>query len=178
MLADAEIEPKIEDAGAFVAGDSHEVNVEIRQIDDAALIRATMTAPRMAITCPDGVTLDETADRYLNDPTTVFLGLYDGDEFLGIFLYHMVERLISVHSYLLPAGMGAKGLESARAAIKWVWDRVDSDQMCAVVPSCNTLSLQFAKRLGFKEDARFCDRWQYKGQTCDVLVMGLKRGVK
>lgn len=175
MLANCAENSTIMSAGVSDAGVTHEVKMEIRQIADPKTIRAIMTAPNMAITCPDGVDPETVPDGFLADGGSRFLGAYEGEMLLGMFLARPFGHNLEVHSYILRAGFGPKALEAARAAFQWGKKNLPFCALVTVIPSINEASAAFVKKLGFHEYSRLKGKWPYKGQDYDAVFYGLER---
>lgn len=175
MLACCKEKPTLYSVGVTDAGGNHGVNVDIRQITDETLIRETMTAYNMRITCADGVPMESVPDRFLACGGTKFLGAYDGDEFLGLFIAKPFCHNIEAHSYILPNGYGKRALYAAFAAFEWCKRNMPFTAIVTVIPSVNRFSIRFVEKLGFKEYSRLKDRWAYKGEVCDAVFYGIER---
>lgn len=123
--------------------------VRIQPIEDARLIEATITHPRVWAWVHEDNQPDPTKFRAVVAAPFLYLGVWRGMAFLGLFMVHQVSAIMAeVHTCLLPAAWGQTAIESTRAAMAWVWRNTGLQRLITSVPEDNPLALRLALRSG------------------------------
>lgn len=125
------------------------VSLETRPVYDEALIASVMRHPRVfPHISDDSLPGPESLKVALNE-SLLFLGIYEGDDFHGLFLAHPHNAVCwEVHTCLLPSAWGARANAATQSCARWLWDNTLCERIITAVPDGNTLALNLARRAG------------------------------
>ncbi len=153
--------------------------ITIRQMteQDEALILSTLTHPLVYPRIADDASPPAEAFKVaFNYPNIGYLGAWDGETFLGLWV---VDRrnaaTVEVHTCLLPLAAGSKGLEAANACAAWIWANTDFDRIVTSVPDFNGLALRFAERAGMVRYGENIASYRKGGELHNEILLGLSR---
>lgn len=145
-------------------------------VTEPAAIRQVMIHPKVYKHITDDSAPEPEDFQPRMGPGMVYLGAYDGREFLGIWLF--VERnsvCLEAHTMLLPCAYGERGAAAAKACERWIWEHTPCQRIITEVPSYNLLAYRFAIEAGFKAFGRNLKAWKKDGKLHDLIMLGLSR---
>ena len=106
-------------------------------------------AVRHPAVCP-WVSADETF-TWKDDPRYFALGAFDGEEYLGCFLFEIRNRrLVEAHAALLPSAWGARAKRAGVEAIEWIFGNTGFERIHAAVCVRNRSALAYVERIGMR----------------------------
>lgn len=122
--------------------------IELRRLHDRELIASTLAHPRVYPHVSDDFSPPPSALAELMrgvPDAVVFLGVYRGGDFGGVFMFHPQDNAChEVHVALLPPAWGESAL-CLRLACQWIFDHTACRRVVASVPACNLLALRLAE---------------------------------
>lgn len=120
-----------------------------KRLDDLNLIKQAITHPRTYnAMCDDFSPLREQFAPAIGD-SIHYVGIFDGPEFLGLFLFHPhMQTLWEVHTCLLPNAFGVRAIEATKAAKKWMAANTYCKVIITKIPACNRLAERLAINAG------------------------------
>jgi RimJ/RimL family protein N-acetyltransferase len=148
----------------------------IEPTTDRELIRLAMVHPRVYPSISDDFSPAPQDFQPHIGPGTLYLAVYDGDNYLGCFLFvQWSPVMFEVHTCLLPAAYGAKATEAAKAAAEWMFHHTTCRRIITHVPQYNRLALRFAERAGLTQCGRNYQSYQKDGRLHDLIMLGLSK---
>jgi RimJ/RimL family protein N-acetyltransferase len=106
----------------------------------------------------------------------IYLGVYEGSEFLGLFFLHQQNGICwEVHTCLLPVAWGRSERCTAECA-DWMFSNTDCRRIVTNVPANNPLALRLALRSGMKEYGRNPQSIMKGGVLLDQVLLGMSKG--
>ncbi len=159
--------------------------IQIRQLTDAALIRDTITHPRVW-----GAVTDDGAGRredFAPHQGVHYAGVFEVHEdrsetYLGLWAFaprNTAGACWEVHTCLLPVAYGATALDAARAVERWFWEtHPEATRLVTVVSEDKPLALRFAKRCGMRQWGVNERSTRRGGQLFDEIWLGKTREVE
>lgn len=150
--------------------------VKIQRIHDRELISRTMAHPRVyPHISDDGCPPRQDFAAHLDD-SLIYLGAFDGGEYLGLFLAHPQNLVCyEVHTCLLPSAWGESALLASTACRDWLFSNTPCVRIITNVPDGNDLALSFAKRSGMSEFGRNPKSIQVNGILLDQVLLGISK---
>lgn len=150
--------------------------VRIEPIHDEALIGATLRHPRIFPHIrDDGCPTAASLQIVLSDSLR-YLGVFDGDRFLGLFLAHPHNlALFEVHTCLLPEAWGPTAVEAAKACAAWLYESTPCRRIVTCVPEGNVLALRLARQAGMTEYGRNPRSLLRDGVLLDQILLGMNK---
>ena len=147
--------------------------ITICRIEDSGLIKSAMNHPRVYPHIIDdgciGIEIDV-------NPALLYLGAFDGDEFLGLFLVNRHNFVcFEVHTCLLPASWGDRAHHAARALIAWVFEKTECKRLITNVPQSNALALKFAESAGMVQFGINEGSFQRNGAIESQILLGISK---
>lgn len=153
------------------------MTIRIAPITDMALVRSTITTPHIWDALTDDADGDPSAFNPSPIPTTTWLGAWDEDEFLGMFILRYLSAACGeAHIALLPNCGGFRALRAYRAVMAWAWANTKFSRIIGATPSNNAKALKFVRLAGFIEFGRNPKAWLKNGQLFDLVMTGVNRG--
>lgn len=151
--------------------------MRIEPILDPELVRKTLTSPSVwTAMADDGFVKPEAFVPSLND-WNWFLGVWDGDEYLGMFMVYQVNGIMcEAHVALLPNCGGFRAVKAGELMKAWTWQNTPFKRIITSVPSCNKLGLKYAKLAGLTEHGLNPGSWLKNGQLHDLHLFGVSHG--
>jgi hypothetical protein len=146
---------------------------------DAALIKSVITHPRVYphVTddgCPKVGNFD--ALGAASSPQFHFVCIFDGPEFLGLFMFHQINLVMyEVHTCLLPNAWGERATKAAHLARDWMYQNTPCMKIITHVPRDNVLAFRFAKRCGMKVEGILVKSIQKNGALLDQTILGMEK---
>lgn len=152
--------------------------ITIGQTFDKELIRKAVTSPaNWDAATDDAAPRMEDYEPVLRDDL-VYLAGFDGDEFLGCFIFCRMNAVLwEVHTRLLPAAYGPKARELALMARKWMWEH-GAWRIQTTISSSNQKAIQFAMKSGMDFFGLNHASWGKNGKLEDLLMFGISRPVE
>jgi RimJ/RimL family protein N-acetyltransferase len=99
-------------------------------------------------------------------------------ELLGYWIFHPQNAVCwEVHTCLLPAAWGDRGLAAARVLPEWIWEHTPCRRIITNVPMTNRLALQFAFKAGMKVYGVNESSYLKDGELHDQVCLGISRSV-
>jgi hypothetical protein len=89
----------------------------------------------------------ELQEEWVVNPILTWLAVYDGEEFLGVFLVHGCG-IVEMHTCLLPNAWGIRALLSAKALGLYLFTQTDAEIVISRVADDNKLAQRYATRGG------------------------------
>lgn len=154
-------------------------DVHIQPTDDVALIAQTLRHPRVYPHiiddgCPPA---DEFAAVASETSALSYLGAFEGETFLGLFVVHAHNFVCwEVHTCLLPNAWGSRSIAAARACIEWVFENTTCRRLITAVPAGNELALRLATRAGMVAYGVNPQSIQRGGVLLDQTMLGISKG--
>lgn len=92
--------------------------------------------------CRDYRRVKRLSDRFADDPWRIIVSndchylmeVEDGED-LGVWGFHPCTGGMEIHAVMSEKCRGKRAAESARAAISWVFDNTDTDEVFACIPN-------------------------------------------
>lgn len=143
---------------------------------DVALIRQAIAHPKLyAQLSDDGCPSAEEFDVQLRDGL-IFVAMRDGDEFLGVFLFHPHNHVCyEVHTCLLPVAWGQRALECTKAAAQWMYENTPCQRIVTNVPVYNRLALRLARNSGMEQFGLNPKSFLKNGILHDQIMLGMNK---
>jgi RimJ/RimL family protein N-acetyltransferase len=152
------------------------MNITFKHIDDEQLLTETMRHPRIYphITDDSCPTSENFEAKIL--PGFLYLGVFDDDEYLGLFLVQQHNLVLyEVHTCLLPSAWGARASAAAKAVIRWMFENTTCQRFITAVPEDNPLALRFARNAGMVRYGVNPKSLQRNGILIDQTLLGLNK---
>ena len=143
--------------------------------ENAALIRAIVTHPKVWPHVGDDFTPCADAWRPQFAPYLLYLLAKDGDEVLGVFAYEIRGACWEVHLAMLPGAWGPRASLAWAEMLAWLWAHTPCRRLIASVPAYNRIALHFAKRGGMRQFAVNERSYMKDGVLHDQILLGLSR---
>lgn len=150
-------------------GGAMDSGIEIRQITDPETILKTLQDPHIvSMCCPDDM-VDE-IPSIVSVPGYRFLGVYEGDQYLGLFVAHLLFGEAFLHACLLPSAYGEKAREAGRLLEKWIQKNMNPKRVIAQVADFNPWAVRYVKDMGFSFLGTIHGGWMHQGEEHDSNV--------
>ena len=109
----------------------------------------------------------------LSDPRKFFLMPRPGMLLLARKLAHSI---FEVHQAAIPEVRGPEVVRAGREAVRWLFENVpECHKLVGLTPTWNIHAIASASRVGFLIEGRLHKAAAWRGQMCDVAVLGLTR---
>jgi RimJ/RimL family protein N-acetyltransferase len=149
--------------------------VRIEPLSDQELIRSALLHPRVYPHIKDDAT-PAAEDVELDMSRPMYLGAFDGPEFLGVFVVHQHSHVLhEIHTCLLPNAWGSRSLQSARSVISWVFENTTCRRLITSIPSDNPLALRLAVMAGMVEYGNNPKSILRGGALLDQRMLGISK---
>lgn len=149
----------------------------VEPIQDMKLVRETFTQPHVWAAMSDDGFIDPCDFWPVPRPGTYYLGAWDGDEYLGMFMVYTVNAIMcDAHIAMLKTCGGLRAHRSGKLVIEWIWRNTMFRRIITSVPECNTLGLRFAKLAGLSQFGLNPGSWLKNGQLHDQIELGVSHG--
>lgn len=150
--------------------------IQIERTEDAEMIRAIMTHPRIYPSVADDFFPAPADFKPPIGPGIVYLMAWENGEPLGLFLgFHENAVEMRIHHFILPTAWGKPGQEAARLALEWVWANTAVQKVTGKTPKWNKLALRFARRMGMQTIGNDRNSIQKGGRLWDQIIFGMSR---
>lgn len=149
--------------------------IRVAPIEDMELVRDTLMNPSVWSAfaddgCDSNFAPVQTAHNW-------FLGAWDGDEFLGMFLTSQINAVVcETHVAMLPNCGGRRAVVAGERLKEWIWLNTPFLRITTSAPSCNKLGLKFARLAGLSEFGLNPGSWLKNGQLHDLHLLGVSYG--
>jgi RimJ/RimL family protein N-acetyltransferase len=153
--------------------------LHLKMIHDPELLRSIMMNDHMRRMClPWDMNAEDIFRLVCSSADYIFLGCYDGDECLGMFLLHPTEDVesIGIHVCMLPGAYGPKAKQFGDMCIQWVKDKTAASCLLAMIPDFNRAAVHYVKKFMFREQGRIPSHWLHGFQYWDttVYILGVR----
>lgn len=151
--------------------------MHILTLHDVDRITETLRHPRIYPHITDDSCPVDPKEFYpsIGDPL-VHLGVFDEDEYLGLFLVHPHSVFMwEVHTCLLPHAWGTRAVQAAKMLIQWVFDNTSCQRLITSVPQGNPLALRLARNAGMTVYGINPKSLQRDGILIDQTLLGLNK---
>lgn len=146
-------------------------------LTDPEMIAETMRHPKIYPHITDDSS--PAADDFkppVNDGRFAFIGLFDGAEYLGLFMVHAHNcATVEVHTCLLPSAWGRRAIEAAKTCIQFIFDTTDYVRFVTNVPQNNPLALRLAVKAGMVEYGLNPRSHRKDGVLHDQILLGISK---
>ena len=151
--------------------------IQIAPIEDMELVRATLTQPHIWDAFSDDLQGDPLNFDPCIIPGALWLGAWDGPEYLGLFPAYRVNGIMcEVHVAMIKHCGGSRALRAYRAMRDWIWANTGFKRIITSVPDCNKLGLRYALLAGLSEFGLNPGGWLKNGQLHDLHLLGVSHG--
>lgn len=153
------------------------MSIRVDRMRDQQLIASTLSHPRIfPRISDDGCRFARDLPMPDVDGPCIFIGAFDQDEYLGLFMLHAHNLvLFEVHTCLLPSAWGDRALAAAVACIRWTFDNTSCRRLITSVPDDNPLALRLAIRAGMEAYGRNPKSMQRAGLLRDLIMLGISK---
>lgn len=147
-----------------------------RALDDPNLIARVICHPRIwPSVSDDGSGAPEDFRVSISD-SIIYLGMYDSDEFIGLFMLHAHNAICwEVHTCLLPIAWGDKAKECATLCIRWMFSNTGCSRLITNVPLKNKLALRLAQAAGMQQFGINEKSFLKDGILFDQIMLGISK---
>lgn len=147
-----------------------------KPIEDLALIAETICHPRIwPSVSDDGSGAPEQFTPILSE-SIVYLGLFDSEQFLGLFMLHPHNSICwEVHTCLLPSAWGKTATLCAALCIDWIFENTACQRLITNVPAGNALALRLAKSVGMQQFGLNPKSFLKHGIALDQYMLGISK---
>jgi len=150
--------------------------LRIEPIADEALIGSTLRHPRIFPHIRDDACPDACSLKVALSDSLFYLGVYEGESYLGLFLVHPHNLILfEVHTCLLPPAWGPTAVRAAKALIAWVFEHTSCRRLVTSVPDGNLLALRLARRAGMSEYGVNPRSILRDGELLDQTLLGFSK---
>lgn len=152
------------------------MSLSARPLDDPSLIAKAICHPRIwPGVSDDGSGSAEDFKIPISD-SIVYLGMYDADEFLGLFMLHPHNAICwEVHTCLFPAAWGETAKQCAELCIEWIFSMTGCRRLITNVPAHNNLALRLAKSVGMQQFGINPKSFLKHGVALDQIMLGISK---
>ena len=148
--------------------------LEIRQITDPETILKTLQDPHIvSMCCPEDMV--HQIPEIVTVPGYSFIGVYEGETYLGLFIAHYLFGEAFVHACLLPSAYGEKSRRAGLLFEQWLWEHMNPKRVIAQVADFNPLAVRYLKDLGFTFLGKIHGGWLHNGIDHDSDVYAKAR---
>ena len=148
----------------------------MRPIRDLELIAATIAHPRVWPSVSDDSSPPPEAFVPSVSDAIVYLGVFDADNFHGLFMLHAHNAICwEVHTCLLPSAWGKASVLFARDCIDWVFAETSCARLITNVPAGNALALRLAKSAGMQQFGLNPKSFLKHGVALDQYMLGISK---
>lgn len=110
-------------------------------------------------------------------PGLTYLGMFDGDKYLGLFVLHQHNAILwEVHTCLLPHAWGPTAKDCAKLCVEWVFSNTDCRRLITSVPEGNALAERLAQAAGMVRYGTNPRSFLKNGQELDQIMLGISKG--
>jgi RimJ/RimL family protein N-acetyltransferase len=145
---------------------------------DTALVRSIITHPKLFRHFMDDASPRPEDWHAPHDERCWYVLAWDDDELLGLFVLIEGDEAWSIHVCLLPSAWGETALRASRAISRWVFTQTAAPRLTCAIRADNRLSLQLAKRSGFRECGTLPASWLSGGVRHDQIRLSLDKDTK
>lgn len=148
------------------------------------MIRVVSDPEQIAPVLRDPFIWDHISDDYSGNaadfvppvtPDRVYLGAFDGEALVGVFLYHFHTRTMAeVHSCILRSHRGRWALDQAKASLRFIFDNTTCRKVITHVPDYNKPALSFALRVGMTLEGNNRASFLKNGVLHDQALLGIR----
>lgn len=153
--------------------------LRIERSTDSALIKRVITHPAIYPHVADDFSPPPaaySAEGLVGHPQVYFLAAWDGDELLGLGMFHAHNAVMyEAHTCLLPNAWGERGTRAARAAMRWIFGNTPCRKIVSLVPDGNVLAMRFAKRCGLRVEGLLTKSFLRGGKLLNQTVFGIEK---
>lgn len=157
--------------------EAKETTIEIQRLTSAELIAGTIGHPRVYPQSADDFSpAPEQLPALTNPNAALYLGAFDGPEYLGLFVVEQRNGILfEVHTCLLPTAWGERAVECAKRCARWIFDNTTCRRIVTSVPDGNLLALRLAKAAGMVEYGISPRSIQRGGRLLDQRLLGIDK---
>lgn len=148
--------------------------MDLSLIDDMPAVKAFISQEEIWERFEDGI--DKEDFQPLNDSVAQWLLCFDDNKIVGMILVHFdTNSSLMMHPYLL-AKYRHKGRDMMSAFYKWFLTLADQVHKLNVsIPITQRKVINFAKKVGFKQEGINRESYMKDGQYYDQIILGLTR---
>lgn len=144
-------------------------------LDDLDIVTWTMRHRRIWPSISDDSSPARTEFRA--SPGLTYLGMFDGDEYLGLFVLHQHNAILwEVHTCLLPLAWGSRAKACAKLCVEWVFANTECRRLITSVPQGNALAERLAESAGMVRYGINPRSFLKNGQELDQIMLGISKG--
>jgi RimJ/RimL family protein N-acetyltransferase len=146
-------------------------------LSDPVLIAETIRHPKIyPYVSDDGSPAADDFKPPVNDGRFAFIGLFDGDEYMGLFMIHAHNcATVEVHTCLLPSAWGRRAIEAAKTCTRFIFDQTSFVRIITNVPKNNPLALRLALKAGMVEYGLNPRSHRSGGVLHDQILLGISK---
>lgn len=152
------------------------MTIRLERTTDVELIKRVVTDPAVYPHASDDYSPSPAAWEPLVDDCIWYVKASDGDELLGLWMFHPENAICwKVHTCLLPNAYGARAKVAAKMMAEWLWDHTPCQRLVTDVPAFNRLAFHFARRAGMEQFGVNPKSFMKNGQLHDQILLGMSR---
>lgn len=147
-----------------------------KELENAELIARTISHPRIwPSVSDDGSPYPDDYAPVVGEGI-VYLGMYEQDEYLGLFMLHPHNAICwEVHTCLLPVAWGVTARSCAELCIEWAFSMTGCCRLITNVPASNKLALRLAKSVGMQQFGINPKSFLKHGVALDQIMLGISK---
>lgn len=147
-------------------------SIRFERTRDYELVAAIMTHPRIYGHISDDFYPPPDDFWPRMDEKIFHLLVYLDDKCVGLYITYAINPLLwQVEHCLLPWAWRARATDAIGEAFEqWLWTHTTAEKAIGLTPSCNTLALRYAKRLGMREAGRIEGAYQREFKRHDIVI--------
>lgn len=150
--------------------------VTISRCYDVALIKSTITHPKLYQHLSDDGCPDAQDFTVQLADSLFYMVAHDGDKYLGLFLLHPHNFICyEVHTCLLPEAWGEMAIECGKAIVRWMFENTPCQRVITNVPKYNRLALRLARNVGMSEFGVNTKSFLKNGSLHDQVMLGISK---
>ena len=153
--------------------------MQIKRIHDLEQIKSVITQPYIWPYVHDDMVQDSKDYAPIEpiDGIIDYLGVFDGEEFKGIFVLMQINFItFEIHTALLKSCRGKAAVIAANAVVDWIFNNTQCKRLITQIPENNLPAELLAQSAGMKEYGFNPDSFQLAGEIYSLKLYGVTKG--
>ncbi len=111
-------------------------------------------------------------EAYISNPNMYVIS---PNEWTAFVLIPRNGTMLEVHTAILPAGRGIRGVRAGRLAIRWIFEHSNYTKLISWIPVCNRRAPMYAKFCGFELEGLVKKSFLIDGRLYDQHLVGFEK---
>lgn len=151
--------------------------IDYRPIEDAEVIRATISYPGIYRHVADDLAPKAKDFRPMIHESVLYVGAYRGSDYLGLFMFAPSNSICwDVHTCLLPVAWGKHSIPAAQGVVAWIFRNTPCLRITTSIPAYNRLAIRLAVFAGMEMAGTNHSSWLKGGKLHNQVLMGVSKG--